>query len=256
MPSTTPQISHRRTSRQTRRHVPQPLTRNPCRVSHAQGLAYIRFRSPLLTESQLFSLPAGTEMFHFPAFPPLALYIQMRVTPHDGCRVTPFGHPRIKALLAAPRGLSRPATSFIGSWCQGIHRVPLNTYTQKQQDPHNRSAKSKIQMLASTIQSQTPHQTPDHHTTTSTPHQRARRYSARPGPGPKNQPRTRPAPSGPNSGCPRTQQLSRHATRRRETSVYDVSTHEHRHRTPPVTTGLARAGPLQADRARSSLERR
>ena len=32
-----------------------------------------RFRSPLLTESQLFSLPAGTEMFHFPAFPPHTL---------------------------------------------------------------------------------------------------------------------------------------------------------------------------------------
>ena len=30
----------------------------------------IRFRSPLLTESPLFSLPTGTEMFHFPAFPP------------------------------------------------------------------------------------------------------------------------------------------------------------------------------------------
>ena len=28
----------------------------------------IRFRSPLLTESLLFSLPMGTEMFHFPTF--------------------------------------------------------------------------------------------------------------------------------------------------------------------------------------------
>jgi hypothetical protein len=70
-------------------------------------------------------------MFHFPGFPPLALYIQTRVTPHDGCRVPPFGHPRIKALSAAPRGLSRPDTSFIGSWYQGIHRAPLNTYTRK-----------------------------------------------------------------------------------------------------------------------------
>ena len=33
----------------------------------------IRFRSPLLPESRLFSLPAGTEMFHFPAFPPHTL---------------------------------------------------------------------------------------------------------------------------------------------------------------------------------------
>ena len=42
-----------------------------------------RFRSPLLTESRLFSLPTGTEMFHFPALPPHTLYIQVQVTPHD-----------------------------------------------------------------------------------------------------------------------------------------------------------------------------
>jgi hypothetical protein len=98
----------------------------------------------------LFSLPPGTEMFHFPGFPPLALYIQARVTPHDGCRVPPFGHPRIKALSAAPRGLSRPDTSFIGSWYQGIHRAPLNTYTQR---TDLIAAKQQLfQMLASTIQ--------------------------------------------------------------------------------------------------------
>ena len=40
----------------------------------------IRFRSPLLPESLLFSLPVGTEMFHFPTFPLPALYIQAGVT--------------------------------------------------------------------------------------------------------------------------------------------------------------------------------
>ncbi len=88
----------------------------------------IRFRSPLLTESLLFSLPVGTEMFHFPTFPPHTLYIQMRVTRHHSCWVSPFGNPRISARLTAPRGLSQPPTSFIGSWCQGIHRTLLNTY--------------------------------------------------------------------------------------------------------------------------------
>jgi hypothetical protein len=39
-----------------------------------------RFRSPLLTESRLLSLPVGTEMFHFPTFPLPALYIQAGVT--------------------------------------------------------------------------------------------------------------------------------------------------------------------------------
>lgn len=91
----------------------------------------IRFRSPLLTESLLFSLPVGTEMFHFPTFPPPALCVQTGVTAHDCCRVSPFGHPRITARLAAPRGLSQPPTSFIGSWCQGIHRAPLITWPQR-----------------------------------------------------------------------------------------------------------------------------
>ena len=90
-----------------------------------------RFRSPLLTESRLLSLPAGTEMFHFPAFPPHTLCIQVWVTGHDSCRVSPFGDPRITARLAAPRGLSQPPTSFIGSWCQGIHRAPLLTWPQR-----------------------------------------------------------------------------------------------------------------------------
>ena len=74
-----------------------------------------RFRSPLLTESRLLSLPVGTEMFHFPTFPLPALYIQAEVTGHDSSRVSPFGNPRIKALLSAPRGLSQIYTSFIGS---------------------------------------------------------------------------------------------------------------------------------------------
>ena len=91
----------------------------------------IRFRSPLLTESRLFSLPVGTEMFHFPTFPPHALCVQARVTPHDWCGVPPFGNPRINARLTAPRGLSQPPTSFIGSWCQGIHRAPLKTWPHK-----------------------------------------------------------------------------------------------------------------------------
>ena len=85
----------------------------------------------------MFSLPEGTEMFHFPSFPPHCLCVQQRVTAHDDCRVSPFGNPRIKAWLTTPRGLSWPPTSFIGSWCQGIHRAPLKTWPQ---------------MLASTVQ--------------------------------------------------------------------------------------------------------
>jgi hypothetical protein len=54
------------------------------------------------------------------------------VTRHHSCRVSPFGHPRINARLTAPRGITQPPTSFIGSQCQGIHHAPLNTYNTKQ----------------------------------------------------------------------------------------------------------------------------
>ena len=114
----------------------QPLPSITC-----AWFSLLRFRSPLLTESQLFSLPMGTEMFHFPTFPPHSLYIQLVVTRHHSCWVSPFGHPRITARLTTPRGLSRPTTSFIGSWCQGIHRTPLNTYNNTYKHtphtPHN-----------------------------------------------------------------------------------------------------------------------
>ncbi len=93
-------------------------------ITHPR-FSLIRFRSPLLSESQLFSLPMGTEMFHFPTFPPHALYIQAQVTRHDSCWVSPFGHPRITARLPTPQGLSQAPTSFIGSRCQGIHHVPF-----------------------------------------------------------------------------------------------------------------------------------
>jgi hypothetical protein len=98
----------------------------PCRQRH-QALTPARFRlipfrSPLLRESLLLSVPVGTEMFQFPTFPLPALCVQTGVTPHDGCRVSPFGYPRIKAWSAAPRGFSQPPTSFIGSRRQGIHR--------------------------------------------------------------------------------------------------------------------------------------
>src|SRR5919112_3731824 len=131
----------------------------------------IRFRSPLITESRLFSLPVGTEMFHFPTFPPHALCVQARVTPHDWCGVPPFGNPRINARLTAPRGLSQPPTSFIGSWCQGIHRAPLTTWPHKNTAhpapgrtlavrAYKNSANQSQKMLASTVQFSTYDQTP------------------------------------------------------------------------------------------------
>jgi hypothetical protein len=125
--STMTHLYHSSTQRQSCPSGPStPITqRLPAITRHRFSL--IRFRSPLLTESRLLSLPDGTEMFHFPTFPPNTLYIQVRVTGHISSRVSPFGNPRITARLPAPRGLSQAPTSFIGSWCQGIHRAPLKT---------------------------------------------------------------------------------------------------------------------------------
>jgi hypothetical protein len=93
--------------------------------SLAKSCRLFRFRSPLLSESRLFSLPVGTEMFHFPTFPPSALCVQAMVAGLSSSWVSPFGNPRITARLPTPRGLSQAPTSFFGSWCQGIHHVLL-----------------------------------------------------------------------------------------------------------------------------------
>ncbi len=88
--------------------------------THTTGL--FRFRSPLLTESRLMSVPPGTEMFQFPGFAS-PHYVFMRRYPKGvGC---PIRISTDQRLLAAPRGFSQRATSFIASWCQGIHRMPF-----------------------------------------------------------------------------------------------------------------------------------
>ena len=75
-----------------------------------------RFRSPLLTESLLFSLPVGTEMFHFPTFPLPALYIQAGVT-RSRKRLAGFPHSDILGsgfayqLPEAYRRLLRPSSA-------------------------------------------------------------------------------------------------------------------------------------------------
>ena len=99
--------------------VPQPRTNFFGRFS------LLRFRSPLLAESRLLSFPRGTEMFHFPRFARSHLCIQCDVRRHYPPWVSPFGHRRIKAWLAAPRRFSQLPASFIASNRLGIHRVPL-----------------------------------------------------------------------------------------------------------------------------------
>ena len=51
------------------------------------------------------------------------LWIQVQIPPKRW--VSPFGNPRIKACLPAPRGLSQATTSFIASYRLGIRRMRL-----------------------------------------------------------------------------------------------------------------------------------
>src|SRR5438093_13016029 len=66
--------------RSTSRLVVDSLALKPDRpynpIVHARWFGLFRVRSPLLAESLLFSLPAGTEMVHFPALPSTRLWIQ------------------------------------------------------------------------------------------------------------------------------------------------------------------------------------
>ena len=57
-----------------------------------------RFRSPLLTESLLLSLPPGTEMVHFPGFARTRLWIQRAVT---GFCPVGFPHSEIPGSMGA-----------------------------------------------------------------------------------------------------------------------------------------------------------
>src|SRR5262245_36547952 len=66
--------------RSTRRLVGHSLALKPDRpynpTVQARWFGLFRVRSPLLAESLLFSVPAGTEMVHFPALPSTRLWIR------------------------------------------------------------------------------------------------------------------------------------------------------------------------------------
>ncbi len=54
-------------------------------------------------------------MFQFPSFTAASLCIQLAAGGHDPTRVSPFGHPRIKACVQLPeayRSLPRPSSSL------------------------------------------------------------------------------------------------------------------------------------------------
>src|SRR5262245_54622257 len=104
--------------------VLQPDTCNAGRLAQV-SFGLVRVRSPLLAESRLIYFPEGTEMFQFPSFAASVLCIQTEVSWSSAMTVSRFGYPRIDACLRLPVAFRSFATSFIASWCQGIHRMPL-----------------------------------------------------------------------------------------------------------------------------------
>ena len=73
------------------------------------------------------------------------------MTTHNHGRVSPFGHPRINAHQATPRGLTQPITSFIGLAYPGIHHAPSKTkntniyHAQTTKNTKNKTTKKKKQ---------------------------------------------------------------------------------------------------------------
>ena len=68
-----------------------------CKAIACNRFRLFPFRSPLLRESHSLSSPPPNEMFQFSGLPLPTLYIQVRVTRHNSCWVSPFGYPRIIA---------------------------------------------------------------------------------------------------------------------------------------------------------------
>ena len=78
----------------------------------------------LATTPGIFSFPPATEMFQFADLPLPGLFGSAWsdwALPQPGF---PIRTPPDQCMLAAPRGISLPTASFIGSWRQGIHLVP------------------------------------------------------------------------------------------------------------------------------------
>ena len=141
----------------TRTHAPStPRAQRLAPVTRAR-FGLIRFRSPLLTEHPFLQV--------LRCFTSLRTPRANAVPAHDGRRVPPFGNPRIKALLAAPRGISQPQTSFIGTVCQGIHHTPLQaTRTTHPGTAGNRKPTAKTPLATQIITQMITHKTIKHQT--------------------------------------------------------------------------------------------
>ena len=100
------------------RPLSAPIT--PARAFRHRRFGLLPVRSPLLGESFLLSLPAGTKMFQFPAFAPC--YTVAESLP-PGC---PIRTSAGLCAFAARRSFSQLVTSFLASESLGILHTPLS----------------------------------------------------------------------------------------------------------------------------------
>jgi len=104
-PSATRAISHSLPDQQLRPDGPATPVTQRLQALTRNRFSLFPFRSPLLRESRLLSLPAGTEMFHFPALPPPALCVQAGVTANYGGSGFPIRKSPDQRLVADSPGL-------------------------------------------------------------------------------------------------------------------------------------------------------
>src|SRR5689334_11340411 len=99
---------------------PHPETAAPYRAGRVWAVPV-----SLATTQAMISFPPATEMFQLAGLPPPGLFASTRgdwALPQPGFPIRTSPDQR---LLATPRSFTQPATSFIGSWRQGIHPVPF-----------------------------------------------------------------------------------------------------------------------------------
>ena len=97
------------------------LQPHPCR--NMDGLGCSPFARHYWGNHCLFSVPAGTKMFQFPALASIIDGWYLFKVP--GC---PIRKSADRRSFAPPRGLSQLITSFIASESQGIRHAPLLTF--------------------------------------------------------------------------------------------------------------------------------
>jgi hypothetical protein len=89
------------------------------------GVGLIRFRTPRLTESLLFSFREGTKMFQFPSYRLNTLWIHVLIPMFLPSVGFPIRTSVVHRLFAPTHSFSQLVTSFFASQCQGIHPALL-----------------------------------------------------------------------------------------------------------------------------------